>query len=170
MTDDKTDQAVPDDIKTKTTREILHCKLTEAERLDRHDQIFRILQQADEIEASKKTAMEEHKARLSALKSKLCELRGVIDRGSEPRPVDCVIEHDYKAKQVRKRRLDTGEVYEKRVMTEGELQVSLLPDHAAQEKAKGDDKPLSATPAEGGARVLGPMPRQPKGEPQKPPF
>ena len=104
----------------KAERE-LTCKLNQKDLLERGDEM-----------AGCEIAIEKLNAKMDPLKKKKKEhekrravLAKAIDDGEESRTVNCQWSSDYKKNLRELKRLDTGEVVEKRALTSEERQASL---------------------------------------------
>jgi hypothetical protein len=103
----------------------LPCKLDPKELAKLGQDLCTTLDKIDAIEAQKKSANEQFKADTSLLEESLTVLRDRQRSKAEERDVKCIQETDYRAAEIRVKRLDTGEVFSKRTMNREELQLPL---------------------------------------------
>lgn len=112
----------------KETRN-LYVTLTEAELRGYSDELARVTTQYFETEAEKKSVMASFKDKLDKMDLDTRVLSRVISTRREMRPVECEWTRDYEAQMTFLYRLDTGEMIDKRRLTEDELQEQLpLPE------------------------------------------
>jgi len=122
----KAEKAAKDDKVTKlTVTRKLPCKLTEKERAKAGEDLENNMTKIESIELAKKTADDGFKKDIGMLEEVQVVLRGMIRCGTQDREVKCEQETDYRAGEVRVRRLDTGEVFSRRTMTKEESQLPL---------------------------------------------
>jgi len=113
------------DIRTRTITELLDCKLTQEEQLERGQQLADAITAVDTEEAAQKTAKDKMKESLAALASEVNRLVPIVHDGIEKRQVSVRIDYDDTSLMVHKTRLDTGELVASRAMTEEERQRAL---------------------------------------------
>lgn len=109
----------------KTEWEELDCILTDDEQRDRGRQLADALADVAQFHAEQKSAKETAKDRLETLQGECNRLARIVRAGHETRPVRVQIVHDDRRLMVDKVRLDTGETFASRTMTESEKQRAL---------------------------------------------
>lgn len=115
--------AEPVDAGAETMR--LACKLSHDERIERVQQLADRLIEQGHVEAEKKQAIEDFKAKLKAIDSRVGELIEAVKTGIEYRPVQVEERADSGRRVVETVRLDTGDVVSTRTMDDEDRQVSL---------------------------------------------
>jgi hypothetical protein len=138
----------PEDTKTvvKAITRTLPCKLSEKEMAKLAEDLEANMSKIESIEAQKKTADDGFKKDISMLEEVTTVLRNRIKTKAEEREVKCEEETDYRMGEVRVKRLDTGEIFQKRTMTKDEVQMPLTTQKAGKlialdgGKAKDDKK------------------------------
>lgn len=103
----------------------LPCRLTDAELLDRADQLSVVVQETSAEEARQTDLKTQMKARLTELDSKKTRLAITIGRKEEYRDVEVELMADIQAGTVTVYRMDTSEAIETRPMSEQEKQATL---------------------------------------------
>ena len=108
--------------RVKKTSAKLTCQLTEKELRERGGELASVVHLIKSTEAEKKKIMDDFKAKLSEFESRELNLSNVVKSCEELR--DVAIEIEYRWKDNRKwfRRMDTGDVYDKRPIEEHERQ------------------------------------------------
>lgn len=112
--------------KTKKTRNPLVCEITEEEKADYGRMLADTVKKLETQEADKKTIMKTLGAEVDETKKIIRKLTDTITTGKEVRMVECEIVYNSKDGTVIASRLDTGEVYSRREMTEDERQGNFL--------------------------------------------
>jgi hypothetical protein len=120
-----TKAAKDDKITRSTVTRTLPCKLTEKEKSKMGEDLENNMTKIEAIESAKKTADAGFKEDIGLLEEAQALLRGMIRTGTQDREVKCEQETDYRAGEIRVRRLDTGDVFSKRNMTKEETQLPL---------------------------------------------
>jgi hypothetical protein len=120
-----------------TLTRMLPCKLSPTEMEKFATDLVATRDKIDAIEVEKKVANEKFKADASLLEEAATKIQDMIRAKSEEREVKCEQETDYRAGEIRVKRLDTGEVFSKRTMTKDEAQ---LPLDAHGKKDRGEVK------------------------------
>lgn len=115
---------------TTVVRE-LPCILTEAELLERGDEMAACEQRVEELKNERRKL----NAAMRAQSDRRGELARIIESKSEQRDVPCRWEPDYDAKRYDLVRSDTGENIDQRDMPEADLQMRLLPGGADDDTA-----------------------------------
>jgi len=126
---------------TETITRFLPVPLTPEEFTEKAQELVRIDNEIDDLDAAQKSAAKYTKEKIGGLLSDKRELQEAIKTKQERRPVDCVFEPDFTARVLRLVRLDTGEIVEERTMTADELQGELRYPKADS----GDDEPEGDT-------------------------
>ena len=122
----KTEKLEKDQKATKITlTKTLPCKLSEKELARAGKDLADNMDKIEAIEQQKKTADDGFKKDIGLLEEVTTTLRGMLKSGTQDREVKCEQITDYRNGEVRVKRLDTGEVYEKRNMTKAEAQLPL---------------------------------------------
>lgn len=103
-------------------KELLPCKLTTHELLEKGLDLEAALARRDEIEWERKKAADAFKEQLDDQAGKIRELRKCIRTREEERAVTIRITLDYRRGQVIRTREDTGEILSERAMTATERQ------------------------------------------------
>lgn len=124
--------------------ELLPCKLTPDEIRDRGAELVKVLAKIDAIEAEKKAAVDQFKARIQIQESRARELRTAIEGESEDREVEVIESFELRLGVARTTRTDTGEQIRERALRSSELQPSLpaiddSPQMGLDEAAHEDD-------------------------------
>ena len=114
------------DIKRKETKERLKYTFSDAEKLELGIELARELQDLgiheDELTDIKAT----FKAKIEKAQASIKLVQGKIYSGYDYRYIECERVRDYETKEVYLIRLDTEEEVERRVMTQDELQKSII--------------------------------------------
>lgn len=128
--------------------EMLPCSLTDEELRERGDELVKVLDTIDEIEAEKKSANDAFKARIQIQESRARELRTAIESKKEDRSVEVIESFELRLGVARTTRTDTGEQIRERALRQSELQPSLpavddspqmnLADAALDETGEGE--------------------------------
>lgn len=105
--------------------EVLPCKLSDEELLERGAELAKVLDTIDAIDVEKKAAVDQFKARIQIQESRARELRTAIESKCEDRPVECVESFELRLGVARTTRVDTGEMIRERALRSSELQPSL---------------------------------------------
>ena len=124
MKKDKSGEKEPKATKVILTKS-LPCKLTEKEMAKAGKDLAENMDKVEAIEAKKKTADSEFKKDIGLLDEVTTTLRGMLKSGSQDREVKCEEVTDYRAGEVRIKRLDTGEVFTRRNLSKTEAQLPL---------------------------------------------
>lgn len=111
--------------KPEIVQKNLKCALTTDERLKLGELMSQKQAEIDQLQADKKAFDADIKARISAAESTRNSCADRLNAGYEFRKVDCAVERDHQAHEVRTVRLDTGEAIEARNMTTAEMQQTL---------------------------------------------
>ena len=129
MSKDKTPKEPKDPKDTKSTKKsvtrLLLCKLSDKELAKAGQDLDSNLSKIEGKEAEKKAATDAIKADIELLEGVTIKLRGILKSGGEEREVSCEETTDYRNGEVRVKRLDTGEVFQKRTMAQSEYQLPL---------------------------------------------
>lgn len=110
---------------TRQVSEVLDCVLTDDEQRDRGRQLADALAAVGAFESKQKNEKQIAKDALETLEGECARLAGIVRAGKEPRTIPVRVVHDDKRLMVDKIRLDTGEVFASRTMTEFEKQRAL---------------------------------------------
>lgn len=105
--------------------EVLPCKLTDEELLERGAELAKVLDAIDEIDAEKKAAVDQFKARVQVQEARARELRTAIESKCEERAVECIESFELRLGVARTTRVDTGEQIRERALRSSELQPCL---------------------------------------------
>jgi hypothetical protein len=99
----------------------LPCDLTEEEIQHRAQQLGATIAEYDDVESAKKDAMKEFGERLGELRGRMRRFSLVIRTKSEQRIVKCLVNFNDPTVGIKRIvRLDTGEIYAERPMTDEE--------------------------------------------------
>ncbi|MCC6989914.1 MAG: hypothetical protein IT181_12995 [Acidobacteria bacterium] len=110
---------------TRTVSQVLTCQLTDDEQRERGRQLAEALRAVGEEELDQKAQKERMKERLEALHGEVTRLGGIVRAGEEERAVQVRLELDDEKGMVHSVRLDTGELFHSRPMTQQEKQRAL---------------------------------------------
>lgn len=105
--------------------EMLPCRLTDAEKLAKAEELEAALAAVDLLEAEKKAKTAEINARIKLAKSKVSQVREEQRTSQEMRSVECIQTFLFRLGVARKIRTDTGECIEDRALRACELQPTL---------------------------------------------
>ena len=149
MTKDK-EPADPKDKKSTTQKvtRLLPCKLSAEERAKAGQDLEDNLTKIEGIELAKKTADDGFKKDIGLLEEVQATLRSMVRSGAQEREVQCEETVDYRMGEVRVKRLDTEEVFQKRTMAQHEYQLPLEAQKPAgkllaMDGGKAKDEPCS---------------------------
>lgn len=134
-----------------TEHRSLSCDLTEAEVKEKADQLASTIKAREEAEAARKRDADKHKDTIKTLDGHIAGLAESVRDRSERRLVECRWERDDQARKMICHRTDTGEVIEKRAMTDEELE-EMQPTLFGVEGGKatrGQRRTKASTDAEG---------------------
>lgn len=110
---------------TRQTSENLVCVLSDDEQRDRGRQLAEAVEAVTNEQVTQKAAKDEMKDRLDEMQAERTRLAVIVREGKEKRLVPVRFDYDDALGKVHKTRLDTGEVYESRAMTDEERQRAL---------------------------------------------
>ena len=114
---------------SKSTKQLvtrlLLCKLSDKELAKAGVDLDANMSKIEGKEAEKKAAVDAIKADVELLEGITIKLRSILKSGGEEREVQCEETTDYRMGEVRVKRLDTGEVFQKRTMAQHEYQLPL---------------------------------------------
>ena len=126
------DSKEPKDEKSKDSKStkqlvtrLLLCKLSDKELAKAGVDLDANMSKIESKEAEKKAAVDAIKADVEMLEGITIKLRSILKSGGEEREVQCEETTDYRMGEVRVKRLDTGEVFQKRTMAQHEYQLPL---------------------------------------------
>jgi len=119
-----------DDTTQKITNDFrpLRCMLSEDELRAVGDEVARLVQEKDKLEADKKALMSSFKAKIDAADAAISEQSNKIRNKYEYRTVECEVIQDFKSLRVRVIRKDTQDILEERLMNAAELESKTLFD------------------------------------------
>jgi hypothetical protein len=109
----------------KTVTRLLLCKLSDKELAKAGVELDANMSKIEGKEAEKKAAVDAIKADVELLEGVTIKLRSILKSGGEEREVNCEETTDYRMGEVRVKRLDTGEVFQRRTMAQSEYQLPL---------------------------------------------
>ena len=109
----------------KAVTRLLLCKLSDKELAKAGVELDANMSKIEGKEAEKKAAVDAIKADVELLEGITIKLRSILKSGGEEREVQCEETTDYRMGEVRVKRLDTGEVFQKRTMAKSEYQLPL---------------------------------------------
>jgi hypothetical protein len=110
---------------TKKVKRMLPCKLEEKELAKLGQELSANLDKISALEKKKKDEDKAINGDIALLDEATSLLRDKIRSKSAEREVECEEVTDYRAGELRVKRLDTGEVFSKRTLTKEELQLPL---------------------------------------------
>jgi hypothetical protein len=131
--------------------EMLPCKLTDEEKIQRGEQLSQALAVVDTITAERKQANDGFKARAELAMERVRELRDAVDSGTEERNVECIESFELRLNCARTVRVDTGEYIRERALKMSELQPELPLSNGENGHAQmclGDVDPTDTTDPE----------------------
>ena len=111
--------------KTVKHRQLLSVTLTDEEIRARGKQIAREIEEMHSAESERKELNAELGKKIQAHSRVIDQLSRVIDTGIEYRDVDVDIVYDFAQQEIRKVRIDTGEIFVFRRMTDEESQMQM---------------------------------------------
>jgi hypothetical protein len=106
-----------------TGEEALPCKLTDAERLERANELGELHRQRRALEQDLEQLRGDYKGRITAKKGRITELLDVLESGSERRSVATETVANYSTGLAETRRKDNGEIIGRRSLTDDERQM-----------------------------------------------
>lgn len=109
----------------KTISMKLPVKLTKEERDERTAELLAALQKEVDLVSEKSEAVAGFNASIKLQRQLVSEKRKVLEKGEEPRDVECVEVFDFRLQQVHVDRKDTGERVSTRAMSVDERQETL---------------------------------------------
>lgn len=116
--------------KTEVIKEVLPVKLTDAERLERADDLANAVQAVEDAKRHKKIVTRDASAKVDTAEAQRADLADVVASGREYREVIVHRVLNYEDGTVMEIRTDTGETIRSRNMTDEERQATLLDDGA----------------------------------------
>ena len=133
----------------KTVTRTLLCKFSDKELIQTGKDLEANLGKIDAKEEEKKAVVDAIKADIAILEGITTKLREILRDGGEEREVECEETTDYRQGQVRVKRLDTGEMFQKRDITQAEKQLPMEAQEPAgkllaMDGGKGKPAPLKA--------------------------
>ena len=144
-------------MKEERFTEELPCKLTEAEKVLRGDQLVQKLAERDKVHADAKADAAAYRKDLEEIDATVSSIAKAIRDGSELREVDVIERPNYTIDQVELVRLDTSEVYETRAFEHDERQLGMeLARPADEMPAPLEDAPMSDEEFENSAKPNAP--------------
>lgn len=123
-------------VRERRLSKTLRVPLTDEELLKLGGELSAGIDTLNQIEADKKSVVEDFKARASVTQANVNRLSGLVRNRYDYRPVECVERMDYTARKLEIVRLDTGEIIETRRLLPEECQMEL----AAEENSEQDDE------------------------------
>lgn len=113
---------------SKTTRsdESLPVRLTDEERLSKADELANVTQETERAIENKKITNAQLTGEVRVLEATRNNIANIVASGQEYRKVPVETKVDWNSGKLRKTRLDTGEVYFERNLTEHEKQLEIL--------------------------------------------
>lgn len=108
----------------KVEYETRYCKvdLTPEELQEIAERLAMKTQEIDEVESERKSVASSFKERLERIQGEIKSAARMFKDKFEMRDVECVVERDFEAGEVRWRRTDNGQVAHRRKITMGERQ------------------------------------------------
>ena len=106
-------------------RQMLSVTLSDEDIRARGKQIAREIEEKHSAESEKKELSAEYSKKIQMHDRRIDQLSRVIDTGVDYQDVDIDIVYDFPAQELRKVRIDTGEVFIRRRMTDEESQLQL---------------------------------------------
>lgn len=132
-------------IENQKTKEHLKCELSESEVKQMGSDLAQKVSEIKNLENQKKAATAQFKSQIDKLAAEVSLIANMIQNGYEFRVVDCEIIRNFKDKIVQWKRMDTGEIFKDRSMTQDELQADLFEEDEEKkekkEKGKTNQKP-----------------------------
>jgi len=122
-------------VKTFKHTQRLKCLLTDAELLEKGEELARTLDEVVSLEDEKKAITEQFKSKITELESRSSVLRSPVRNKYDFRPVDCIQTMDNNEGTSKTVRLDTGDIVEERKLTYDERQGNLFDEKPEAEKA-----------------------------------
>lgn len=104
----------------------LKCLLTDTEKQARGKELAEAVLRKHELEQELDQTKKHYATDIKAQDAAIDRLQNIVNSGAEFREVATVITHDYLAGVILSTRVDTGEVFDTRTMTNNERQMSLL--------------------------------------------
>ncbi len=122
----------------------LRCILTPQEIEDRGLASAKLVMEIDELELAKKTAAKKAGDEIADAKDELSKLAEQVANGEEMRDVEVEARAMYSTGMVEFIRIDTGDIYEKRQLTDRERQGQLFDSPAPEgQESQDDDIPFT---------------------------
>jgi hypothetical protein len=110
---------------TKKIVRCLPCALSHEAKAKAGEDLVANMDKIEAIEQAKKTADAGFKKDIELLVEVETSLRNALKTGTRDSDVECEEETDYRSGEVRVKRLDTGEIFQRRTMDKEELQLPL---------------------------------------------
>jgi len=104
----------------------LKCLLTDTEKQARGKELAEAVLRKHELEQELDGIKKHYATDIKAQDAAIDRLQNIVNSGSEFREVAIIINHDYKDGVILSTRVDTGEVFDTRIMTSNERQMSLI--------------------------------------------
>ena len=120
---------------TKQQTEYLKCELTKDEVAAAANNLAKLLDDYQALEAQLTSIKAEFKAKLEKCDADVRIKQRLVRDKYEHRYVECDVEYNYSTGTVKITRKDTGEIVEERAMTLGEKQMTIDFDSKKKEKA-----------------------------------
>jgi hypothetical protein len=113
------------DTRTRTTVEILPCRLTPDELLIAGKDASKLVHDMATLEEEKKEKMQEYAARLKGMQNQHSLLSNKVRTETEYRDVECTVTYDYSNGWAITSRIDTGEITDRRPLRAHERQTTM---------------------------------------------
>jgi len=104
----------------------LKCLLTDTEKQARGKELAEAVLRKHELEQELDGIKKHYATDIKSQDASIDRLQNIVNSGAEFREVSIVINHDYKGGVILSTRIDTGEVFDTRIMTSNERQMSLI--------------------------------------------
>ena len=104
----------------------LKCLLTDTEKQARGKELAEAVLRKHELEQELDGIKKHYATDIKAQDAAIDRLQNIVNSGSEFREVAIIINHDYKDGVILSTRVDTGEIFDTRIMTSNERQMSLI--------------------------------------------
>jgi len=140
-------------ITTKTVKQKLMCRLTEAELEEEGRKLTDLLQEKMELEVEKSSRNKYYTERIKGVDGRIEKQIPVVRDREIERDVECLVEYNMPEKGLKRiTRLDTGEIVETREMTENECQDLFL--NAPEAETAPEAPAVKALPAPADENVI----------------
>ncbi|MDH5297865.1 MAG: hypothetical protein OEV91_02485 [Desulfobulbaceae bacterium] len=111
--------------KEEFSEEYVKYVFSEEEKREIAEKMAQTVTEANDLEEQKKAVAKDFDGRIQTAKNLVHSSDQKLNSGYEMRNIKCLVEKDYEARTATYTRTDNGEIVRKRVLSVGELQMTL---------------------------------------------